>query len=280
MRASRLVGDALERPEVPGAPEISEAPEIPEASETPGASETPEERPRARRRGRTTLLIAGAAVLGVVAGACTGYLIQADREPTKLSSLSQPTLAQSKGPAPEPLPASQDRRVKTDGDLRKLLLKKPAGAKDADWLGDEDGWLDLARYAELYKDPADAFSDQVSDEFRRVAITGWASGDRQVTVRLIQYRQEEAPVAGDQASNGQYWADKESSTRSRAIPGTGDGVAYVHDKPDTEPGYVPVFGAEAYAWRGDVTMEIRVYDTKSITMKTIMDLAERQMERL
>lgn len=233
-----------------------------------------------RRRGRTTTLIAGAAVLGVVAGTCTGYLIQADREPTKLASLSQPALAQAKGPAPEPLPASQDRRVKTDGDLRKLLLRKPAGAKDADWLGDEDGWLGLAGYAELYKDPAEAFSDQVGDEFRRVAVTGWESGDRQVTVRLIQYRQEEAPVAGDQASNGQYWADKEGSTRSRAIPGTGDGVAYVHDKPDTEPGYLPVFGAEAYAWRGDVTMEIRVYDTKSITMKTIMDLAERQMERL
>ncbi|MFI6441867.1 hypothetical protein [Streptomyces sp. NPDC050759] len=259
---------------------MPEAPEIPEAPDTPEAPETPEESPRARRRGRTTLLIAGAAVLGVVAGTCTGYLIQADREPTKLASLSQPTLTQAKGPAPEPLSAAQDRRVKTDGDLRKLLLKKPAGAKDADWLGDEDGWLDLARYAELYEEPADAFSDQVSDEFRRVAVTGWASGDRQVTVRLIQYRQEEAVVAADQASSGQYWADKEGSTRSRAIPGTGDGMAYVHDKPDTEPGYLPVFGAEAYAWRGDVTMEIRVYDTKSITMKTIMDLAERQMERL
>ncbi|MEU6353542.1 hypothetical protein ABZ896_30160 [Streptomyces sp. NPDC047072] len=240
----------------------------------------PEDRPGGRRRGRTTLLIAVAAVLGMVAGTCTGYLIQADREPTALPSLSQPTLVQAKGPAPEPLSAAEDRRVKMDGDLRKLLLKKPAGAKAADWLGDDDGWMDLAAYAELYEDPAAAFKDQVGDEFRRAAVVGWVSGDRQVTVRLVQYRQVEDVVAGDGAYNGKYWADKESSTRSWAIPGTGEGMAYVHDKPDTEPGYVPVYGAEAYAWRGDVVMEIRVYDSKRIPKKTIMDLAERQMERL
>lgn len=250
MRASRFVGDAVE---------------------------VPEKRPR---RGRTALLIVTAAVLGVVAGTCAGYLIQADRDPTPLPSLSQATLAQAKGPAPEPLSAAQDRRVKADGDLRKLLLKKPAGAKDADWLGDEDGWMSLAAYADLYEEPDEAFHDQVGDEFRRAATTGWMSGDRQVTVRLIQYRQEESVVAGDQASNGKYWADEESSTRSWAIPGTGEGMAYVHDEPDREPGYVPVYGAEAYAWRGDVVMEIRVYDAKPITKKTIMDLAERQMERL
>ncbi|WP_449349142.1 hypothetical protein [Streptomyces shaanxiensis] len=226
------------------------------------------------------MLIAAAAVPGVVAGTCAGYLIQADRDPTPLPSLSQPTLAQATGPAPEPLSAAQDRRVKTDGDLRKLLLKKPAGAKKADWLGDDDGWLDLAPYAELYEDPAGALSDQLGDDFRRAATTGWASGDKEVTIRLIQYRQEESLVAVDEASDGQYWADKEASTRSWAIPGTGDGKAYVHDKADTEFGYLPIYGAEAYAWRGDVVMEIRVWDTKPLTKKTIMDLAERQMERL
>ncbi|MET8078808.1 hypothetical protein [Streptomyces sp. NPDC005303] len=225
-------------------------------------------------------MIAAAAVLGVVAGSCTGYLIQADREPTKLPSLSQPTLAQAKGPAPEPLSAARDRRVKTDGDLRKLLLKKPSDAKDAAWLGDDDGWLDLAAYAEIYDDPAEAFRYQLGDTFRRAAVTGWESGDRRVTVRLVQYRQEESLVAGDEASDDQYWAEKEGSIRSWAIPGTGEGKAYVHDKPDTEPGYLAAYGAEAYAWRGDVVMEIRVFDTEPLTKKTIMDLAERQMERL
>lgn len=235
---------------------------------------------RPRRRGRTTLLIAGAAVLGLVAGTCAGYLVQADREPTKLPSLSQPVLKQAKGEAPEPLSAAQDRRVKTDGDLRKLLLKKPGGAKDADWLGDDDGWLGLAGYADAFEKPAGAFSDLVADQFRRAAVTGWKAGNSTVTIRLIQYRQEETVVAGDVAGDGQYWAEDEDSTRSWAVPGTGDGMAYVHDEPETEPGYLPVYSAEAHAWRGDIAVEVWVHDTKPITKKKIMDLAERQMERL
>ncbi|GAA1431064.1 hypothetical protein GCM10009601_49420 [Streptomyces thermospinosisporus] len=34
-----------------------------------------------------------------MAGTCTGYLIQADREPTPLPSLSQPELKRATGPA-------------------------------------------------------------------------------------------------------------------------------------------------------------------------------------
>ncbi len=105
---------------------------------------------RPRRRGRTTLLIAVAAVLGVVAGTCTGFLVQANRAPDALPSLSQATLTQAKGLTSEPLSAAQDRRVKVDGDLRKLLLKRPSGARDADYTTGEDGWLDLAGYAEMY----------------------------------------------------------------------------------------------------------------------------------
>lgn len=235
---------------------------------------------RPRRRGRTTLLIAGAAVLGLVAGTCAGYLVQADREPTKLPSLSQPVLKQAKGEAPEPLSAAQDRRVKTDGDLRKLLLKKPGGAKAADWLSSIDGWLDLAGYADSYKEPDTAFGNLVGDEFRRAAVTGWESGTNRVEIRLIQYRQEESVAAADAAGDGQYWADTEDRTESWVVPGTADGMAYVHKEPDTEPGYLPVYSAEAHAWRGDIVVEIWVYDTKPITKKKIMDLAEQQMERL
>ncbi|MGW0418077.1 hypothetical protein [Streptomyces sp. NPDC003015] len=268
MRASRLVGDALERPEVPEAPEIPEAPE------------TPEDRPRARRRGRTTLLIASAAVLGVVAGTCTGYLIQADREPTKLGSLSQPTLAQAKGPAPEPLSASQDRRVKTDGDLRKLLLKKPAGAKTGDWVSD-DRWMTLAEVAETADKPGGAFGDLVSKEFRRAADTGWQVGRTYgVEIRLVQYRQEETLDASDAADGENYFEDSKSGTNSWSVPGSGNAMAYVHTKPDTEPGYLPQYNASAVAWRGDILMKIFVWDTKPITKAKIMDLAERQVKKL
>ncbi|KUO20649.1 hypothetical protein AQJ91_13690 [Streptomyces dysideae] len=226
-------------------------------------------------------MIAGAAVLGLVAGTCAGFLVQADREPTKLAPLSQPTLAQAKGPAPEPLSAAQDRRVSTDGDLRKLLLKKPRGAKDAEWLEGSDGWLDLARYADSYKEPGEKFDDLVEDEFRRAAVTGWEVGTSySVEIRLVQYRQEERLVAKDAADGSQYWAEDEDGTDSWVIPGTVDGMAYVHTVPEREPGYLPLYSAEAHAWRGDIDVEIWIYSSAPVTKKTIMDLAKRQMERL
>ncbi|MFD7876303.1 hypothetical protein ACFV5G_19725 [Streptomyces sp. NPDC059766] len=236
--------------------------------------------PRPRRRGRTALLIVGAAVLGLVSGTCGGYLVQADREPTKLPPLSQPTLAQGRGDGPERLSAAQDHQVKTDGDLRKLLLKMPRGAKKADWIPD-DGWIDLAAYTERFTKPRDAFPDLVGKEFRRAVDGGWQVGDTySVEIELVQFRQHEETGAEDSSDNGQYWADEEDHTDSWSIPGTGDGMAYVHTKPDTKPGYLPMYSAEAHAWRGDIAMEIWIYDSKPIPKKTIMDLAKRQMEQL
>jgi hypothetical protein len=294
MRASRFVGDALEVPEeraderfepvdpverfVPAEPATPVTPPV--ATAEPVAPVPVAEARPPRRRGRTTLLIAAAAVLGVVAGTCGGYLIQADRDPTPLPSLSQPTLAQAKGDGPEPLSAAQDRRVTTDGDLRKLLVKKPAGTKKAVWLSSVDGWLSLPAYADTYVKPGAAFGDAISDEFRRAVSTGWSKGQADFEVRLVQFRQEEVLAASEVTSGNQSWAAGESATRSWALPGTEDGMVYVHDKPKTKPGYLPQYYAEAYAWRGDVAVMVWIYDTKPIPKKAIMDLAERQMERL
>ncbi|MFI6037820.1 hypothetical protein ACIBBD_27295 [Streptomyces sp. NPDC051315] len=245
-----------------------------------GAEGTPRPAPVRRRRGPTGLLIAGAVVLGLVAGTCGGYLVQADREPTRLPPLSQPTLPQATGPAPEPLSAARDRMVETDGDLRKLLLKKPSGAKDAEWLEGADGWLDLADYAGLYEEPGAVFGELVQDEFRRAAVTGWAEGESySVEIRLVQFRQEEDLVAADYSDNNQYWAE-DKETDSWPLPGTGDGMVYVHRAPETEAGHLPVYTAQAHAWRGDIAMEIWVHGSRAVSKKKIMDLAERQMERL
>ncbi|MDX3635782.1 hypothetical protein OG920_21060 [Streptomyces europaeiscabiei] len=253
-----------------GKPEI---PEIPEVPVKPVA--------RVRRRGRTALLIAAAVVLGLVAGTCAGYLVQADREPTGLPPLSQPTLKQAEGKGPEPLSADQDFKVKTGGDLRELLLNKPRGAREVSLRADSDGWVDLAGYSGYYEKPAEAFADLVTAEFRRVAITGWATGTTDfVEVRLAQFHQEERLGAADYADGAYYWAENEPDTDSWPVPGTGDGMAYVHNTPDTKPGYLSLYTAEAYAWRGDVMMGIWITDTRPVSKKKIMDLAKRQMERL
>lgn len=235
--------------------------------------------PRPPRRGRTRALFAAAAVLGIVAGACAGYLVQADREPTGLPPLSQPVVAQAKG-AVEPLSAAQDRRVKTDGDLRKLLLSRPKGAEDG-FLRTDDGWLDQAAYAGRYGSPAYKFDDLTNNEFRRAAGTSWREdGTRAVEIFLVQFRQEQKAGASELASDSRYWALAADDVRSWAVPGTGDGRAYVRDTPDRKPGYPPVYRAEAYAWRGDIAMEVLINDTEPIPKAKIMDLAERQMDEL
>ncbi|OIJ64838.1 hypothetical protein WN71_026850 [Streptomyces mangrovisoli] len=226
------------------------------------------------------MLIAGAAALGVVAGTCTGFLIQADREPTRLPSLSQPVLAQAKGAGPEPLSAAQDRQVKTDGDLRKLLLKRPSGARDWPVSIGDDGWYSLDAIAETYEKPARGYHDMVDHDFRRAAVATWTIGHYAVEIRLVQFHQDEAVQAADYSNNDYYWAEQEGSTDSWSVPGTGDGQAYVHHKPHTEAGYLPEYQAEAHAWRGDISMEIWITDTKPVPKNKIMDLAERQMERL
>ena len=234
-----------------------------------------------RRRGRTAVVITGAALLGLVAGTCAGYLVQADREPTELPSLAQPKFAQARGKGPEPLSAAQDRKVRTDGDLRKLLLKKPENAKDAAWLTSADGWMDLGEYADTYTKPDRMFGSLLRDEFRRAAVTGWRIGSAYtVEIRLVQFRQEELASAADSSENSQYWAEDEGDADGWDIPGTGDGKAYAHTKPETKAGYLPLYNAEAHTWRGDIAMEIWAYGSKPVPKKLIVDLAERQMERL
>ncbi|MFJ5026549.1 hypothetical protein ACIQB5_00370 [Streptomyces sp. NPDC088560] len=237
--------------------------------------ESPE---RPGRRGRTAALIAGTAGLGVVAGLCTGYVVQAGRPPTRLPSLSQPAVPQGKGTV-EPLSAADDRRVKTDGDLRKLLLKRPKGARATDF-GSADGWMDLADYASAFKNPTGAFKDELKSEFRRAAQTTWQTGTYDVEIRLVQYHQVSAPGAAKHVEEQRYWAERDPDTGSSPIPGTGDGMVFVHRTPKAESGYLPVYSAEALASRGDIYMDIWITDTKPIPENEIMELAKRQVAQL
>lgn len=256
--------EALEKPE-------------PEAGPT---EEGEGERPVApvRWRGRTAALIASAAALGIVAGGCVGYVVQAGRAPTKLPPLSQSVLRQGRGAVPL-LSAAEDRQVKTDGDLRKLLLPKPRGAQDED--ADGDGWMDLEEYATWSENPGAGFRWALQSQLRRVAATSWRIGATySVDIRLVQYRQEQTLGARDAVRDQEGWVGSKPGVDSRPVPGAGDGMAYVSRRPRSEPGYVPMYQAEAYASRGDIVMQMWITDTKPVPEKKIMDLAKRQVGRL
>ncbi|MFJ8693896.1 hypothetical protein [Streptomyces roseolilacinus] len=235
-------------------------------------------RPR-RRRGRTALLIAAAAVLGVSGGTAVGYRIQADRPPTPLPPLNQPGLAYPaaplpKGGAPAPLSAAEDRRVRTDGDLRELLVPKPRGARDLDvrWL--HDGWSDPASHARGSYGSAAVFEELVQQELRRIAGAAWdRGGGKETHIELLQFR------SGGAAMNKAEGLREESGGDGTPLDGSGNGRYYVFP-PYAGDGAEPRYRARAVFQRGDVVADINIYAGERIGAAEIRSLAGRQLERL
>lgn len=257
-------------------------PEPPADTPEPGAAG--ERRPR----GRTTLIIAAAALLGIAGGVAVGYGVQAGRAPTPLTALSQPDLAYPAkalpaGKAPDPLPASQDRRVRADGDLRKLVAPRPKGWEEDKLLTTLgwDGWLGLEGYALEFEDEDYMYGDLLDQGIRRVAGAAWKKGEhRTATVRLVQFRSGAA--AADHAEDQRSYmpqTDHGAGNGGTALKGSANGRYYVYPA-DRKPGYMPVHRARAIFQRGDVMVDIHVYDTAPISKKDIRTLAERQLERL
>ncbi|MFJ2025879.1 hypothetical protein ACIODW_19040 [Streptomyces sp. NPDC087897] len=261
------------------------APVPPPTAEPPARGHAPVRR---RPRGRTTLIIAAAALLGIAGGAAVGYGIQAERPPTPPAALSQPGLGYPVKPAaraPAPLPASEDRQVRTDGDLRKLLVDRPEGAQKTlvDELGLDDGWEPLEQYAERYKNPQHMFQALAEGGLRRVASTAWEQGEhRKTAIQLIQFR------AGDRLGASEHfdgqmqympWGGRGAGNSGHAIKGSREGRYFLYPVQRKE-GYLPLYEARALAVRGDIALNVSITDTVPIREKDIRTLAERQLERL
>ncbi|MFD7922041.1 hypothetical protein ACFV3R_22780 [Streptomyces sp. NPDC059740] len=221
--------------------------------------------------------MAAAAALGVLAGVCTGYVVQAQRPPTPLPALGQKSLEQASGPAPNHRSSAGDRQARTEGDLRQLLVRKPNGATPLPWLPDTAQWLSLEDYASQFDDAGSALTEQTDAEFRRAAQIGWhQTGLGDVQIALVQYRQERTTAAAEFVDQASRETTDSRPTGQAAVPGAHDGGAYVFG-----PGDSPSSSGYAVAWRGDVLLQIWVDgDDKKIPVKALADLAGRQWERL
>ncbi|WP_432065053.1 hypothetical protein [Streptomyces sp. C10-9-1] len=268
------------------APDAAQAlPETPEpAADTPepDAAGTPDPRPRRKRR--AVAVLAAALVLGVVGGTAVGYAVQADRAPTPLPPLAQQGLTHPAEPLPEgetiePLPEEQDHAARTSGDLRKLLLPAPKGARGVDGLH-PDGWIRLDRYAEHFRFPDYAFEELVGAGFRRAVTRSWEKGDRLVVVNLLQFRLDSVTGARVFVEQRLDELDEDRTGRvGEPVPGSGNGRFVIEKAAAYEDG-MPGTTAQAFAYRGDVAMEIYVYDLAPITEKDFRTLVERQLGRL
>ncbi|MFF8566383.1 hypothetical protein ACF06N_15635 [Streptomyces albidoflavus] len=278
--------------EAPAGAPAEAAAEAPAEVQAEAPAETPA--PRRRPRGLTTLIVACAALVGVVGGTATGYAIQAERKPTPLPALSQADLAYPKKALPEskrpaPLPAEHDTAVKADGDLRKLLVAKPKGFREDPSSGvmgsgnpTVDNWLSPGGYSEEYVEPSRRLTDSLGSGIRRVAAANWhGSGNAYISVRLVQFRP--GPVAEAQAVTMGSREDAASHTRTGEVDNFIESEKaawyYVHE-PDSKPGYLTSYVARATGYRGDTMFDLHFFDTKPLSEKAIKALALKQLERL
>ncbi|WP_405979523.1 hypothetical protein [Streptomyces sp. NBC_00158] len=253
-----------------GTPEIPPTdPAIPDAPVPPRAA--------ARRRGRTTLLIAAALVLGAVAGTATGYAVQYHRPPTALPPLAQQKLDTPKALAPDDATTARtvnaNRWHKTDGDLVELLLPAPDGAK-----AEGAGYIPLDVFTVGYfQEPGGALADFAEEQIRRVASTSWTNGQVHVEVQLLQFR-ERAGAQEFQRGQSEYMPEADfAGNRGVSIPGVAPdlGHVWVDVKADG------VHGARALARRGDIVVDIHYYEDRGkIAEADVIDLAKKQLERL
>ncbi|MBT2457923.1 hypothetical protein [Streptomyces sp. ISL-86] len=236
-----------------------------------------------RHRGRTPLLIAGAAVLGVLAGTVTGYAIQYDREPTPL-----PPLAQQRMAMPLPVAANEgtsrrsvnaNRWDKADEDLVKKLLEAPDGAKDA-----TSGYESADEFAAyFYEHPRGGFPGLISDGVRRIATASWQQGEHDfVEIRLLQFQERSGAESNYKAPFGYMATDKYAGNSGFTLPGVpadfGHGWLF---KVSEKPGYVPLRTSRAIVRRGDIVMDVELTNNRGdLSEREIIDLAKRQMERL
>lgn len=250
---------------------------------------TPAPAPRRRPLGLTTLIVACGALVGVVGGTATGYAIQAEREPTPLPPLSQADLAYPEKALPEskrpqPLPAKHDTAVKADGDLRKLLVGKPEGARvwstgiHREGAPVRDGWLSPGEFSLEYGSPAYQLEDLLDGEVRRVAAANWLRGKQMIAVRLVQFRPGALAAAAASDRESQGWAAARSAPGEESGWSVRPGSSARYHLTVPEPG--AWYWASASGFRGDVWFTMDIFDESPIPRSTIRDLARAQLDRL
>lgn len=255
---------------------------IPEQRKEGESAPEPDTSVPRRRVGRTALLIAGAAALGVLAGTITGYAIQYDREPTPLPPLAQQTMA---APKPQAMNETTTHRSinanrwhKADEDLAKKLVEVPGGTQNSV----SGAVAPDAFSADYFVDPADGLGP-IGRHAKSIASARWSKNDRDfVEITLIRYRDR---LGADDYYSGvvQYMPEKNYAGNNgkdfAGVPGD-FGHMWISELSE-KPGYHPVRQGRVLVRRGDIVMLVEWTNNRGdIDEKALVELAQRQMERL
>ncbi|WP_327414771.1 hypothetical protein [Streptomyces sp. NBC_01233] len=231
-----------------------------------------------------TILIAGAAVLGVLAGTVTGYAVQYHREPTPLVPLAQQDV---KGPKPLAVndtttlrSINANRWHKADEDLVKKLVEVPGGAQNVfSGLQSPDEFS-----IDHFEDPSGGVGGLIADDVRRIAAVHWSVDDRDfVEITLLQF-QNRSGAEGFQSGVNRYMPTKKFAGNSgREVPGVPEdfGQLWIDSEADEKPGYHPLRRGTAIVRRGDIVMHLQYTNNRGkVDENVVAELAKRQMERL
>ncbi|MGW3326169.1 hypothetical protein [Streptomyces virginiae] len=236
-----------------------------------------------RRVGRTALLIAGAAALGVLAGTITGYAIQYDREPTPLPPLGRQKMD---GPKPQAMNETTTHRSinanrwhKADEDLAKKLLDLPEGVQDS-----FSGPMSTDAFAaDYFLEPSEGIGSLIR-QGRRLATARWSENDRNfIEINLLQFRDR---TGADNFYTGivQYMPGKDhAGNTGKDLPDVPAdfGHLWIDSKAHEEPGYHPLRQGRVAVRRGDIVMSVEYTNNRGeVDEKALVELAKRQMERL
>lgn len=138
-------------------------------------------------------------------------------------------------------------------------------------------------YARIFKEEDSQLEYLLESDVRRIAGAAWKKGaHREANVRLVQFRSGAIAEASSYADGQRsYMASKERGAGNEGDPvkGSASGRYYLYGV-HREPGYMPLYRARAVMHRGDIMVEINVFDTEPISKKDIRTLAERQLELL
>ncbi|WP_405012202.1 hypothetical protein [Kitasatospora sp. NBC_01539] len=263
----------------PAAPPVGDANGTGSTDDTGSTEQVPEDSVQAPavRKPRTARLLVAALLLGPLLGGGIGYAVQAARPATPLPPLGVGPLHY---PA-EPLDAAagaaaQGKPINIDGDLRKLLVDRPADAKALD-LDGGTGWLTAGERAALFGDSEKEFKNLLRNHFRRDAVLDYQRGDLEYRIELMQFGED------DSSSASVEWSldARSDNDAGGTIDGTSRGVYVTYKQPQHyNESTQQYYSARASAIRGNVLMQIKIFSPKPFDANEIKDLSKRQWERL
>ncbi len=229
-----------------------------------------------RRTGPVGLAVA-ALLGGVVVGGGTGYAVQASRTPALLPAVAPAGTATT---SPEP-DAAHDTAVRSEGDLRDLLLPVPSGAHRVRNPATADGRMTLAQYAGTLSTQQPRKQLELLG-FRRAVVVDWADGEGTTAeIVLVQFRQDTVLNASVWTERVQaaYNAQADTEAAPQPVDGSTDATVYKFRRPDPGADELP-YGGVAFATHGDIAVEITMGSSKPVPVATVTSLLKEQVGRL